>query len=588
MKKQEYIVWDIETAGIGMDKDFICGVIYHPGGDTILCDQADQFIRILTHGMWSHVICGHNIVCFDLPYLCYWEQIYKGTHKLLNSLQKETTQIWDTLIMSRKAFPARQDHSLEMWGEQLQGDYKLSLKTEVQDFTDTSAKNIKLIKERCKNDVKINWAVMDYILNNFGIGGIPDYAADMKMFPMFAEILSTGLPYDTEEAKRVADKLEVTTYIPGNRLKRAAPAVNFNSNMQVDKWLKHKYGTGLPRTEKNRAKMNKDNKEELCQQFPILFDHFAVKQVVSTLKYISPAFLKTPTDSKTYMGNYLHHNERLDHKCVYPSFSYIGTRTGRGQYAAPAIQQMSKAARDVITAPTGWLWIGMDIIGLELAWFAWLCKELCGNTVVWEQIQRGESAKKLTLEAFDEVMGKVVLYGVQTREDVAKTITYSCLYGIGVGTLCRRLNLPDTKANKDKIKKCIEARFPAMEELNYSMRRNMGDAQYITDYFGRKVITEKWKCLNAFIQSSGAAYSLRMMHTFWQEWKADYGEDVIACLYQMDEIGLLCRTSRSIKDMTKIAREITQDTEEKFVKIWDCPLIARCNTQVGHTWKEGH
>ena len=142
---------------------------------------ADSFIENLIEEMRTVPICGHNIACFDLPYLCYWEQKYKGTHKLLDALQQETTQIWDTLVMSRKVFPARQNHSLDMWGKQLQGEYKLNLKTEVQDFTDTSAENIELIKERCENDVKINWAVMDYILNNFGIGGIPDYAADMKI-----------------------------------------------------------------------------------------------------------------------------------------------------------------------------------------------------------------------------------------------------------------------------------------------------------------------------------------------------------------------------------------------------------------------
>ena len=596
-----YFVFDIETTSVKITSDFLCGGILFvkPAEESseeiqfgkVFYTDFEKFFTAFLNSFQMAPCVGHNVVSFDLPCIAYNEKKHLGTDYLLSLLKHNLRdreprdedhtkqwlyhEIYDTLVLSRRLWPTRQSHSLEWWGRHLQVP-----KVEVPDWKTASPE---LIKKRCLTDCDITQKAMAEIMD-CGIENVADHRSDQYLYSIIIEILAMGLPYDKLLAESMASKLYAKTIVPSNILAREAPGVNFNSGKQFTKWAEARGVERLPRTPTGNVALNADTRDEMCQKIPLLHNHFIVKDTMGQIKYISDKYSKK--SDKIYFGNHTAMNPYFNHTAVYPSFSFVGTRTGRGQYSEPAIQQTSKGIRSVIAAPRGYLWVGMDLVALELSWWGYLAKELTGNTTVWREVTEGKSMKLRTLEVFEPIMHSVVLHGGQTKEDLAKTLTYSCLYGIGRTALCKKLNLPESEENKMRIAECLEKRFPGLRELKEVMEYRMRGREYIEDYFGRQVVTSEWKSLNAFVQSSASSYALKMIFLFRSAIN-NLKVKSYAVLYQMDEVGLLVKHDNKA-EAKEWANSCAREAERELESVWNCPLIAKCNVKVGNSWAEGH
>ena len=87
-------------------------------------------------------VVGHNIIFYDIPVL---------EHKIQADFS--STQIVDSLVLSRKNWPDRPDgHSVEAWGSRL-GQQKMAIaEEEWAEFTPR-------IVERCRGDVEIEFEI---------------------------------------------------------------------------------------------------------------------------------------------------------------------------------------------------------------------------------------------------------------------------------------------------------------------------------------------------------------------------------------------------------------------------------------------
>lgn len=583
MNQAGVFVFDVETSGLAKTSSFL-GLSFLKCADytdtpVFLTCFREARLELLKSFLRGDRVVGHNIATFDLPWLIWHERTHYGTDLILTVARNKSHLIYDTLIMSRKFNPNRMKHGLKEWGEVLARDYSLAPKPEIKDFTKATPEEI---KDRCNTDVQIQAALWHHFTTEKGMPDtVPDYEFDQRWFKVVLELCTTGIPYDTAQARKTSLRNGMLKVIPKDRLKKRFPKVNFNSSRQVDKALIEKYGTGLPINDKGNPVLNVDVRDEVCNTFPELYDHFKIKDIDAGLKYISEEY----KGKKSYMGGYLEESPYLEQECVYPSLTVVGTRTGRMQYSSPPLQQMAKEVREVNRVRPPWIFYGMDVVALEMSVLGYFMKELCGDDTIWQQVKRGESAKKLTLEAFKPVMHNVVYHGGQTPEDFAKTLNYSLLYGIGKRALLAKLNLPAEYTAE--VDKCINQRFPSMHMLNRIFKGRY-KGRVIIDMFGGKIPTEDWKALNAFIQASGATYARRMMYHAWR-YIRDVGKchsmEVRACVYNMDELQFVIKNYR---DVPELSQKNVNTYIEKELEKEDLPVLTGVEIKTGNCWKDTH
>ena len=570
--------FDLETTGLTAKDEFRCFGGKYQGDKnhefySDVCHASERLEQVLNE---ADRVVGHNIICFDLPFIlrCLPKE-YRND--LFDTIITNKHKLFDTLIMGKKFSPARIKHSMESYVPVLQTFYKISEKVEIEDF---STSDMGLLRDRVAQDVEIQACLWDYFVTHKGMPeSVPDYEFDQKWAVVVIEMLMTGLPYDASFACSLADKMKAQMIVPKSCLNREFPGINFNSNKQIHEALLDKYGEGLPLSEKGNPLMKKDYKEQLCQKFPILWNHYKVKEIQGCLDYIDP---ESALDSKKAVLNGVSKSPITGSSAVFPSLQFIGTRTGRMQYSNPPLQQMAKSVREVNRAPHGWYMLGIDVVALEMSVLGYFLKELCHDDTIWKQVQSGESVKKLTLEAFAPVMDNVVFFPGQTKEDWAKQLNFSILYGLGKKALYARLGVDSSKAKN--VKKAVEKRFPSMELLNWTLQKGFKNG-IVLDRFRSRIVTEKWKVLNAFVQSTAATFARRMLYVCWKELKL-IDKDIHACVYNMDELQFIVPSKTKIN--LKKTENILNDSIRESLKSEGLPHITRIDLLKGASWKDTH
>lgn len=582
-------VFDIETTGLRMQDGFRCmghalcdeaQPVKDPFVETVLGDAIEKIVGAINHG---HTIVGHNIVCYDLPKLVFDEYQNYKTRTLLDALQ--IAEIRDTLYESRQLVPDRTAHTMESWSIFLAHEYDCKAKVVVPDFQTAS---LVLLMERVLEDVRAEAALADYLDRTFGVEEcLQSYKFEREWFKVCVELVSTGMPLDMGEMSRIAEELQEMQFIPQYFVDRNFPGVNMRSGKQVDDALKKIYGKGLPVNPKtSKPTMSKKKRDQIVAWFPLMRYHYKVKDTSHALE-----FVKEPESSNIkYLGQHVARGIE-NRNMVYPSLSYLGTRTGRMQYNNPPIQQVPKKVRGCIVAPEGWLMVGMDVVALEMACLGHLMHKVMDDEMIKKQVESGQSAKTLTLEAFRPCFANVKTYGGETLEDVAKELNYSLIYGIGHSTVAYRLNMPSqTTAQLNEsvalVKECVAKRFPALEQLNRVVQDDM-DGDVVKGYYGTPVITETWKALNAFMQNFGADYARRIMWVWHTELKRVFGnENVRASIYNMDELQCLVR-GHTAKEVKSACDEVSKGLRQKFESHgWE--WITGIDYAVGKSWDQTH
>jgi DNA polymerase I-like protein with 3'-5' exonuclease and polymerase domains len=501
------IIFDIEADGLNPNNVW-CIVAKELNGTSHTFDntQIKEGIKFLQE---ADTLIGHNIIGYDIPVL---EKLYDA---------KFNCKIEDTLVMSRLFNPVRENgHSLKAWGWRV-GCLK---QEQPEDFDSYTPEML----EYCIQDVKLNEAVYNYLINEGKIFSKECIDLEHRVAKIMKEQEKTGFFFNTQQAmellaelkakqlavedevhntfkpKLVDDKL-VTPYVrkDGELSKRGLTdeeydrciktqsvepfmrqkLVDFNlgSRKQIGEylidfgWVPKKFTpTGQPIVDEGTLK-----KIEHIREAKLIADFLLYqKRIAQVTSWIDE--LK---------------NDRV-HGSVIPN----GTITGRMTHRNPNMAQVpnagspyGKECRSCWTIPDGYKLVGIDASGLELRMLA----HYMGDSDYIEEVING-----------DIHTTNQNLAGLKTR-DQAKTFIYALVYGAGdakIGSVAggglkkgKELkqtffkNLPSLRTLKDKVQKASERGF--LKGLD-----------------GRKIyVRSQHAALNTLLQGGGAIVMKKAM-----------------------------------------------------------------------------
>lgn len=150
------IVCDLEGNGLLNDITKVhCIVMNELGTDNwyeVTHDHKRRYLKSIKEG---YTYVWHNGLGYDHPVLNKLYNINYHVHP--DTINGVSVQHIDTLVLSRELWPDRLGgHSLQKWGE------RLSIKKpEVEDWSDQP---LEVYVDRCREDVKITGATLEYLL----------------------------------------------------------------------------------------------------------------------------------------------------------------------------------------------------------------------------------------------------------------------------------------------------------------------------------------------------------------------------------------------------------------------------------------
>ena len=540
-------------------------------------------------------IVGHNIICFDLPYLIKAEYDRQGSFKLVNMLYKKHHLIYDTLIMYRKVLPTIKSHAMDALVEYLVMTQGLKIPKKVK-IKDWSSSNMTNIKKRCIQDVVIQEQLFKHLNDNYLVpDGIANYLNLTHSFPSIAEALANGVPFNFKLAekeatffknKRAFIRTQIRKHFGSvNPNKKHEEPFNPNSLAQVDAILRRKHGEGLQLSEKGNPSFNEDNENETINKFPEMKYIQALKAVNNQVHYLDPTH-----DGDKSFYNFWRDNKRLNKACVYSSLTILGARTVRSSFKEPPVNQLDKRVRQVVDAPEGWTMVGVDIISLEFALQSYFLKELFDDNSLEKQFEQRLCPKQYTIDLFGELFDRVVLKLGETLKDRAKKINYAVSFGQGIAGTCKTLNLPSTQAFKDKVKAARLRRFPSINRLKDYLSSIRDKQDCIANMFNTRVQSPEYCIVNTLMQSSGAEYSLMILGLYFNEVKKIYKENALPILYNHDEVQFLIKGELEDVDVPDSPMyKIRDNIEVLWKKAYpSCPFITGLDVQMGRSWKDTH
>ena len=565
-----YYTFDIETEGLALGSPFLIGAIYTEGVKPTLFYNVNNFCENLLDIVRTgkHIMC-HNSATFDFPRLQYLAEF-----DFLEDLAFFKYQCHDSLVISQIMFPERFKHSLEEWGITV-GHAKVRI-----DFANATDKDI---ERRVCGDVRLNYALLEYLQHHGWPQAIPCYKSIQEFNHVASLMGAVGVPHDQEEMKRLRSKLMYQRSKSYQQVRKTLGDINVNSNVQIHKALLAKTGKGLPLgepseiTKKRSPILNSKNRAVQLQKFPILSSVLEVKDLDGVLRFLLPA------KGKTYFGNAVMYSKKWERDCIFPSFRVWGTVTGRGQYSGPPVNQLSKQIRKVVESPKGHLLVGADVVGLEYRIFGFLTKTFFGITDIWDEVEQGLCPKQRTFEIFEPFLDRVFVAKGNSILGVCKTINYAILFGIGMPALGGMLGYAD-EADITQIRALREERFPGLGQLTSYLQSQIV-ADKITNIFGVQIPTPAYKVVNSTIQSSGALYSKALLYLFYVKLSALIVAKPI--LYNMDEL-LIAVNDVGKEFVQKRASWAVQEAHEEFEQRYNVPLIAPLKMAVGKTWDDVH
>ena len=557
----------MESRALDPRSGFLISVI----GDDAYRSIDETVDSLIDHLERGRSIAGHNIVAFDLPWLAW------NRPDLIPALNEFGEQVYDTLCISKIAYPRRYKHSLAEYGERFG-----VAKPQIEDFSTASDDEI---EHRCREDVKITsllWEQLDKIDT-----WSKCWAVYQDSIGWMVEMQIVGLPFDAHGARELASRMLIDQMRPLRRLKERLGDINFRSNFQIDAALREKHGRGLPRnpvTEKQAAKgekegspcFNKDNSEAVVAQFPELKDLQRVNYLRGQRGFL------TASSEKIYIGRDMRRSPLLDFDTAFASLRPVGTRTFRAEYAAPPLGQLAKTTRRVAVVPDGWLMIGVDLSGLEYSLYCMGLKKIMKRPRLWNELQKGVSFKKQTIDAMGDLMSKVILYGSETRDDVAKRASYARLYGEQPTTLAKKWNVPHRGG---EIASAWNVRFDGIDEFTSRLSASYKNG-LVTNFFGIRVYGPRKDILNTIIQSSASIYAMKIFSILYGELK-DCLVKVHPIAFVKDELNFV--TSDGDKRVVEqVVKRCVDRTHKRFTAEHGFPLVSKLNAVVGTSWKEVH
>ena len=600
-------MFDIETDGLLSDATKVhcigltvegakASQIYanHQGYDCI-----EDALDIMTN---AETLIGHNIIGFDLPVL----------QKVLGWKHRESTQIEDTLIISRLMFPNMMEldakppmrvprklwgsHGLKAWG------YRLGLlKGEFNNGdADWSTFNSDMASY-CANDVSITSMLYDHL----GYSELPSEAAMLEHD--FASIIQRqvewGFKFDVkkgqelyvrllQEKDNVGKKLTKTfgswyknagEFVPkrDNKAKgyTAGSActkiekVDFNPNSRDHissrlqehyKWKPSEFTpNGKPKIDE---KILKNLPYPPCED---LYTHFLLAKRIAQLAEGDNAWLKLEQGGRIH--GYVNTN---------------GAVTGRCTHSAPNVAQVpaiyspyGKECRELFKPTRGKVLVGCDADGLELRALAGYLKRYDGGAYA-EAAVEGNSKDGTDIHTLNQ---KVL--GIDSR-DKAKTFFYAFIYGAGDEKLGMILGA-QRKTGKRAREKLLKG-VKGLEQLTDAVRKAYRRRGHLIGLDGRHLhVRSEYSALNTLLQSAGAVLMKKALVLLDERleflgFNAPEDYEFVANIH--DEFQIECKERYAKKYIGPQAESAIRRAGEYFE--FGCPLSG--TVKIGRNWAETH
>lgn len=544
------------------------------------------------------VLCGHNIIGYDMPVLQKLYPKHRWNQKII-----------DTLVWARVAYPDIKDldfklrhkyelpgkligrHSLKAWGYRL-GEFKGDF-GETTDWKEWSQE----MSDYCAQDVKVTAKLKDKLMSKAIASECVKLEHEVANIVQLQE--ANGFWFDKTKAEKlyvelINRKSELTNqlqqvfkpwYVKGKEFtpkrdnrKRGYTAgatmthvslttFNPSSRYHVAHHLKKLYNWEPTEfTDKGEPQLN----DEVLQSLPypeakLLAEYFTLDKRLGQLAEGDKAWMKM-------VGR--------DHR-IHGHVITNGAVTGRMTHINPNIAQVPKAApnvpyghecRELFKARPGWVLVGCDASGLELRCLAHYMA----------MFDKGKYAKVI-LEGDIHTVNQEAA-GLPSR-DTAKTFIYGFLYGAGVAKIGSIIG--GTPADGTRLRAEFLKRTPGLKKLLKWVYNQVKLQGYLVGLDGRHLkIRSAHSALNTLLQSAGALVmkkALVILYEDLNEFGLRHGKQYAFCANVHDEWQIECMPDFA-ETIGNLAKKAITKAGEYFA--FNCRLDGAYS--IGGNWAETH
>ncbi len=505
--------------------------------------------------IFKRPIIGHNLK-FDLLLLCRY-----GI--------KEKHDITDTMILAWLIDPESSvglDSVIKRYFDHDMIAYKETVK-KGEDFSSVP------IEEAAKYAAEDALAVLllkprlEEILQKQNAAHLLNEAKEVE-FPFINTLIHmerTGIKLDIgffEELKAKTqtrlDELTQTIY------KLAGSEFNINSTRQLAVILFEKLGLPPLKKTKTGYSTNEATLEKLKSEHPII-EHILEYRELFKLK-------------STYIDPLINYAKKDPHHRIYTQFVQTGTATGRLASKNPNLQnipvktEVGRQIRYGFVAEEGYKLVGIDYSQIELRLLAHFSKD----PVLVEAFKKG---RDIHLETAIKLFGEGE---AKAKRDVAKSINFGLIYGMGSRKLAETLNI-STKEAKAIIESYF-ASFPTVKSYLESIQQFAKEKGYVQTLLGRRRYFD-------FSRATGAQFAAFMREATNTVFQGSAADLIKLAMNRIDkEVEDGARMLLQIHDelIFEIKEEKAQEIGMRFKEIMEniyrleVPIV--CSLSIAHSW----
>lgn len=325
----------------------------------------------------------------------------------------------------------------------------------------------------------------------------PIYELERKQIPVVIDMEKAGIKVDIEFTRLKLDSFLYEVHKLDRHFKKNYKLDNANSPTQIADLLY------------NRMKIPPYKDDEGKTHQPT--DDLALKIIKRNTKYsIATKLIKHRHLSSQirFLNQLIKHTTEQGY--VFPSFNQMGSEYGRkiktGRYSSsnPNFQNLPRGSeiRELLVPRKGTHFLDLDYNQIEMRLFAYLAHDEMMIDIYEEGGDLHNEHKKIFVDPFRPDDG--------TNRQIAKSIGFEILYGIGAPGMWRYLARQNIFIDVDTIKEMLDGwhqLHPSLYRFRNKLHKQLQFQKYVEDLYGRKYympIYKSYVATNYYIQGMSA------------------------------------------------------------------------------------